>query len=82
MSKQTKQEKCPKCSRPVTSTYQYRDKKFYYHGEGGKMPAQPGQDFDLRLASFCLVEVNPLDGNRAKAVTVDYERERRIPEKK
>ena len=30
-------EKCPKCTRLVTSIYQSGDKKFYNHGEGGNV---------------------------------------------
>jgi hypothetical protein len=51
------QEKCPKCTRPVTSTYQSGNKKFYNHGEGASINWKPGQTFDLKFSDFCMVEI-------------------------
>ena len=48
---------CPKCTRPVTSIYHYGNKKFYNHGEGGKMPQNPGGTFTLTISDFCIEEI-------------------------
>jgi hypothetical protein len=50
-------ETCPKCPRPVTSTYQSGNKKFYNHGEGGKIGRQPNQQFDMTF-DYCTVEID------------------------
>jgi hypothetical protein len=57
LDKPAAQEKCPKCPRLVTSTYQSGNKKFYNHGEGGSIDWKDGQVFDLKLADYCTVEI-------------------------
>ena len=54
-------EKCPKCPKHVTSTYQSGNKKFYNHGEGGTMGWQEGQRFVLTFDDYCTVEIEPLE---------------------
>lgn len=61
LDKTVAQETCPKCQRPVTSTYQSGNKKFYNPGEGGSVDWKDGQVFNLRFADYCTVEIEPQD---------------------
>jgi hypothetical protein len=82
MSQEAAQDRCPKCSRLVTSIYQSGNKKFYNHGEGGSVDWKSGQAFDLRFDDYCSVEVKQyLKSNTrkdGKEVYADAETERKL----
>jgi hypothetical protein len=63
-------EKCPKCTRLVTSIYQSGDKKFYNHGEGGTVNWKSRQTFDLKFDDYCTVEIGTEPKAKSASATI------------